>query len=205
MKDSIWQAEKKKLLTRLSIAIYKMTDEQLISLLHLFKDLKLKNEERLLEMPKSRLHGVVAARDRQLLIARFFLMINQLSEADLLKFMNRYEQKRFSMLREYPRVPCNITLDLAADGRAINCSAIDISAGGMFVESCESFMMNQPVSICFSVDDHQLAFKIKGRVIRLEQGGIGIKYESLTSYQIEIMKNMINRLQGQAHFQYRID
>jgi hypothetical protein len=148
--------------------------------------------------------GVVAARDRQLLIARFFLLINQLSEADMLRFMNRYEQKRFSMLREFPRVPCNITLDLAADGRAINCSAMDISAGGMYVESCESFAMNQPVSICFSVVDDQLALKIKGRVIRLEQGGIGIKYESLTSYQIEIMKNMIDRLQRQASSQYRI-
>ena len=144
MHDPNWQAEKKKILTRLSIAIYKMTDEQLISLL-----LKLKDKEKFLEMPTTHSDGVVAARDRQLLIARFFLLINQLSEADLLRFMNRYEQKRFSMLREFPRVPCNITLDLAADGRAINCSAMDISAGGMYVESCESFAMNQPVSICF--------------------------------------------------------
>lgn len=205
MHSPIWQAEKKKILTRLSIAIYKMTDEQLISLLHLFKDLNLKDNEKLLEMPTSHSDGVVAARDRQLLIARFFLLINQLSEADLLRFMNRYEQKRFAMLREFPRVPCNITLDLAADGRAINCSATDISAGGMFVESCESFTMNQTVSICFSVAENQLALKIKGRVVRLEQGGIGIKYESLTNYQVEIMKNMINRLQHQASLQYQID
>ena len=205
MQDPIWQAEKKKILTRLSIAIYKMTDEQLISLLHLFKDLKLKDKEKLLEMPKSHSDGVFAARDRQLLIARFFLLINQLSEADLLKFMNRYEQKRFSMLREFPRVPCNITLDLAADGRATNCSAMDISAGGMFVESCESFTMNQLVSICFSVVNDQLALKLKGRVVRLEHGGIGIKYESLTSYQIEIMKNMIDRLHRQVSSRFRID
>ena len=43
MHDPNWQVEKKKILTRLSIAIYKMTDEQLISLLHLFKDLELKD------------------------------------------------------------------------------------------------------------------------------------------------------------------
>ncbi|WP_372680671.1 PilZ domain-containing protein [Desulfosarcina sp.] len=205
MQNSIWQAEKKKILTRLSIAIYKMTDEQLISLLHLFKELNLKDNEKLLSMPKSHSDGVVAARDRQLLIARFFLLINQLSEADLLTFMNRYEQKRFAMLREFPRVPCNITVDLAADGRAINCSAMDISAGGMFVESCEPFTMNQAVSICFSVPENQLALKIKGRVVRLEQGGIGVQYESLTNYQIQIMKNMINRLQRQASSQYHID
>ncbi len=201
MHDPNWQSEKKKILTRLSIAFYKMTDEQLISLLHLFKDLDLKEKETLLEMPKRQSDGIAAARERQLLIARFFLLINQLNEADLLRFMNRYEQKRFAMLREFPRVPCNITLDLAADGRAINCFAMDISAGGMFVESCEPFTMGQLVSICFSLADNRLALKLKGRVIRMEHGGIGIKYESLTSYQQEIMKDLINRLHRQASSQ----
>ncbi|BBO72500.1 hypothetical protein DSCA_64300 [Desulfosarcina alkanivorans] len=201
MHDPIWQAEKKKILARLSIAIYKMTDEQLISLLHLFKDLELEGKEKLLESPQFHQDGAVAARDRQLLIARFFLLINQLSEADLLRFMNRYEEKRFAMLRKFPRVPCNITLDLAANGRAINCFARDISAGGMFVESCEPFTMDQPVFICFSVDQDQLALKLKARVIRLEQGGVGVQYEELTRYQLEIMKALINRLHRQISFQ----
>jgi hypothetical protein len=78
MHDPIWQAEKKKILARLSIAIYKMTDEQLIALLHLFKDLDLKDKEKLLEMPQFHQDGVVAARDRQLLIARFFLRFHLL-------------------------------------------------------------------------------------------------------------------------------
>ena len=74
MHEPIWQAEKKKILTRLSIAIYKMTDEQLVSLLHLFKDLNLKDNEKLLDMPKSNSEGVVAARDRNMLIPRLFLL-----------------------------------------------------------------------------------------------------------------------------------
>jgi hypothetical protein len=204
MQDPIWQAEKKKILTRLSIAIYKMTDEQLISLLHLFKDVQFGDNGKLLEMQQAHTDGVVAARDRQLLIARFFLLIKQLSEADLSRFMNRYEQQHFSMLREFPRVPCNITVDIAADGRAINCSAVDISAGGMFVESCEAFTLNKPVSICFSVDEDQLALKLTGRVIRLEHDGIGIQYVSLTRYQIEIMKNLINRLHRQVRSEFHI-
>lgn len=204
MHDPNWQVEKKKILTRLSIAIYKMTDEQLIALLHLFKDLEFKANEKLSDLPKPQGDGIAGARERQLLIARFFLLINQLDEADLLRFMNRYEQKRFAMLREFPRVPCNLSLDLAADGRAINCFAIDISAGGMFVESCEPFTMSQTVSICFSLTDDQIPLKVKGRVVRLEHGGIGIKYESLTSYQIEIMKDLINRLHRQVNSQLRL-
>lgn len=199
MHDANWQVEKKKILTRLSIAIYKMTDEQLISLLHLFKDLGLKEHESLLDIPKPPPSGsATGAKDRQLLIARFFLVINQLSEADLLHFMSRYEQKRFAMLRKFPRVPCNFALDLAVDGRAIKCFARDISAGGMFVEGCESFAMGQIVSICFSLNDQQLAMKLKGRIVRLEQGGVGIEYDSLTGYQLEIMKDFIAQLHHQA-------
>ncbi len=204
MHDPNWQVEKKKIMTRLSIAIYKMTDEQLIALLHLFKDLEFKANEKLSDLPKPEGDGVAGARERQLLIARFFLLINQLDEADLLQFMNRYEQKRFAMLREFPRVPCNLSLDLAADGRAINGFALDISAGGMFVESCEPFTMSQTVSICFSLTDDQIPLKVKGRVVRLEHGGIGIKYESLTSYQIEILKDLINRFHRQVNSKYRL-
>ncbi|MGA6924737.1 MAG: PilZ domain-containing protein [Desulfosarcina sp.] len=203
-----WHAERKKILTRLSIAIYKMTDEQLIALLHLFKELDFRgldprDKKTFMNMPQPSAGGTVAPRERQLLIARFFLLINGLSEADLLEFMNRYDEKQFSMLREFPRVPCNITLDLAANGRAINCFAMDISAGGMFVESCEPFSVGQLVSICFSVTDDHLALKLKGRVIRIEHDGVGIRYEALTGYQQEIMKDWINRLHRRISTQSR--
>ena len=194
MVDPTWQAEKKKILARLSIAIYKLTDEQLVSLLHLFKDLEFEDKDKLLEIPKLQADSLPGARDRQLLIARFFLMINQLSETDLLKFMSRYEQKQLALLRESPRVLCNLTLDLGAKGRAINCFARDISAGGLYVESCETFSIGQSVSICFSLGDEPLALKLKGRVIRQEQDGVGIKYEMLTGYQKSILDNLIKRL-----------
>ena len=196
MNDADWQAKKKKIITRLSIAIYKMTDAQLVSLLHVFEDFHIDNKERLPKFPELQSETQTGPQKRQMLIARFFLLIHQLSEPELLKFMNRYEQKQFDMLREYPRVPCNISLDLAADGRAINCFALDISAGGIFVESCESFTLGQSVSICFSLADASLPLKLSGRVVRLEQGGIGIKYESLTRYQLEILKTLIDRLQA---------
>jgi hypothetical protein len=205
MNDSNWLAEKKKILTRLSIAIYRMSNDQLISLLHLFKDLEFEEKEKLLGIPNPRSGSIADARDRQMLIARFLLLINQLSEADLLRFMNRYERKQFARLREFPRVPCNFNLDLAADGRAINCFARDISAGGIFVESCESFSMEQPVSLCFSLLDEDLALKLKGRVVRLEQEGIGIRYESLTTYQKEIMNDLISRLLHRAPAWFRMD
>ncbi len=192
-----WQAERKKIFARLAVAIYKMTDEQLISFLHLFDDCKVNNKR--LNVPSLYFEAPAGVQDRQMLIARFFLLIHQFSEADLIDFMSRYEQKQFTMLRKHPRVPCNFCFDLAVDGRAINCFATDISAGGVFVESCESFVVGQAVSICFSFDDESLPLKLNGRVVRLENGGAGIKYESLTGYQLEILKDMIARLRKRAH------
>ena len=206
MQEPSWQVEKKKILTRLSIAIYKMTDEQLISLLHLFEDLDLKQNKKLLRRSRSRNRTKVSTPGTgSCSLPVFFLLINQLEEDDLLRFMSRYERKRFAMLREFPRVPCNISLDLAANGRAINCFATDISAGGMFVESCESFTMGQSVSICFSIGQDQLPLKLKASVVRLEHGGIGVKYESVTQYQVEILKDLINRLHRKVSTQFKVD
>lgn len=108
--------------------------------------------------------------------------------------MNLYEQKRFALLREFPRINCNFTLDIAVDGRAVNCFARNISANGIFLESCEAFTMGQPVSLCFSLEESRLALKLKGRVVRLEHDGVGIKYESMTAYQVEIIKDLIHRI-----------
>ncbi len=203
MKDTIGQANLKKLVTRLSIAIYKMTDEQLVSVLPLFSDLGVREKSELLQIPKFRKGNRVDMKDRQLLVARIFLLIHQLSEQDLIHFMKRYEEKQFAMLRQYPRVPCQITLDLVTNGRAINCFAMDISVGGMFVESFERFDTGQRLSICFTITDDHLSLKLKGCVVRQEEDGVGVQFMSITDYQSEIMKDLINRLHRQISFQLR--
>lgn len=50
MHDSTWQVKKKKLLTRLSIAIYKMSDEELVSLLRLFMEMSLYIDQKQLDV-----------------------------------------------------------------------------------------------------------------------------------------------------------
>jgi hypothetical protein len=191
MLDSTWQTKKKKLLTRLSIAIYKMSDEQLVSLLHLFMEMSLYIDQKQIDIDDLQETGPGDQRTRQMLIAKLFLLINHLSETQLQQFINRSEEKQLAIFRDYPRVACNFMLDLASDGRAANCFARDISANGIFVESCELFTMGQRVSMCFTLDDSRLSLKLKGNVVRLEHGGAGIKYEALTTYQSEIMEDIV--------------
>ena len=191
MQESIRYQKKKKIMTRLSIAVYKMTDEQLLSLMSLFKGLDLNAMGPILEDLKVPSGNGSSIGDRELILARFFTLIHQLSESDLFRFLERFEKKKFAMLRQFPRVPCQITLDMAANERAVNCFAKDISAGGMFVESFEPFEVGQRLIICFSIEKEQLALKLKGIVIRQEYGGVGVQFESPTFYQLEIMKGLI--------------
>ena len=128
-----------------------------------------------------------------MLIARLFMAINRLSESDLVTFVKGFEEKRWALLRQSRRVPCTLSLDMAVGGRAIQGFALDIGPGGMFVESCERFHVGQPVAICFSVTDHPLALKLKGRVVRLEDQGVGIQFESPTRYQLEILNAFVDR------------
>ena len=73
----------------------------------------------------------------------------------------------------------------------------------MFVESCERFEMGQSVAMCFSLANDSLALKLNGRVVRIEHGGIGIEFESLTGYQQEIMKDLINQVSRQISVKFR--
>lgn len=196
MHDSTWQVKKKKLLTRLSIAIYKMSEEELVSLLQLFMEMSLYIDQKQLDISHLQDVGLGDQITRQMLIAKLFLLTNQLSETQIQQCMNRSEQKRLTIFRDYPRVACNFMLDLASNGRAVNCFARDISANGIFVESCEPFTMGQRVSLCFTLDDSRLSLKLKGKVVRLEHGGAGIKYEALTTYQLEIMDDIVRHFNG---------
>ncbi len=188
------QGARQKILTRFSVSIYKMTDEQLLALLTLTEELGINSNNRLLDIPKMSAKDISLPGDRQLLIAHFFVLIKQMSDEELDEFLDTFEKERFRGLREYPRIPCNINVDFVVGDRVFNCFAKDISAGGVFIETTELFSVNQDVSMCFALLNQQLPFKIKGKVVRLTDSGIGIMYEQLSTYQREILSSLIDRV-----------
>lgn len=194
MAYSVDQIEKQTIVTRLSVSIYKMTDRQLQELFDLLAGSPgvTVNSEDVAAMMK---HHNTDVR-RHMLIARIFILIKQMDKDLLLEQLRRYAHPEFRWTREYPRLPCYLMVDFAARGKAYRSCIRDISASGVFIETKDSFEIDQPVALCFTLSEsnESLPFKIKGRVTRLYPDGIGVQYENVTQYQRDIIDALIRKI-----------
>lgn len=186
------QVEKQTILARLSVSIYKMTDGQLAALLETLEE-----------------EGTVAVRDlpslppdadanmrRQMMIARTFVLINQMDKDMLLNKLQPINHPDFRWAREFPRLSCYLMVDFAAGGKAYQSCIRDISANGVFIETTNQFEEGQRISLCFTLveSDETLPFKVKGRVTRLYPDGIGVQYVNMTHYQRDIINALLDKI-----------
>jgi Tfp pilus assembly protein PilZ len=186
------QVEKQTILARLSVSIYKMTDGQLAALLAILEE-----------------EGTVAVRDfpslppdadanmrRHMMIARTFVLINQMDKDMLLNKLQPINHPDFQWAREFPRLSCYLMVDFAAGGKAYQSCIRDISANGVFIETTSQFEEGQRISLCFTLveSDETLPFKVKGRVTRIYPDGIGVQYENMTHYQRDIINALLDKI-----------
>ena len=85
----------------------------------------------------------------------------------------QYEEKRRN-----PRIPCFVAVEYVSQGRAFTEFIKDTSKGGMFIETCEAFMIGETLSLTYSPPDKKRPIKILGEVVRKSPKGIGVKCES---------------------------
>jgi hypothetical protein len=185
------QLEKHTILARLSVSIYQMTGNQLEALHSLL-------EEDNAEGAKQR-SAVAAGADptmrRQMIIARLFVLINQMDKDTLLERLKTINHPNFKWVREYPRLSCYLMVDFAAGGKAYRSCIRDISANGVFIETGDSFEIGQDIALCFTLTESEesLPFKVQGKVMRRYPDGIGVRYENMTAYQRGILNTLIEK------------
>lgn len=196
MAYSVDQIEKHTIVTRLSVSVYKMTDEQLEQLHELLEQgpagKASEASSQLAVLPKTE-SGVIR---RHLLIARIFIIIKQMGKDQLLERLRLFRHAEFKWVREYPRLACYLLVDFATNGKAYRSCIRDISAGGVFIETTDDFDKNQKVALCFSLmeSNETLPFRIQGRVTRVYPDGIGVQYENITKYQRDIIDALIKKI-----------
>lgn len=192
------QIEKHTIVARLSVSIYRMDDEQLTTILQLLEN---KNESATAtdaedaEAGEADFERVDPLVRRQMIIARIFILINQLDRDTLLQRLRPFHHPDFRWVREYPRLSCYLQVDFAAGGKAYRSCIRDISASGVFIETADSFKPGQDIALCFSLaeSDEMLAFKLKGKVMRVYPDGIGVQYVNMSQYQRDIINTLIKR------------
>jgi Tfp pilus assembly protein PilZ len=184
------QIEKHTIVARLSVSIYRMNDEQLITILNL-----LENKDDSATGADINYGGDDPLMRRQMIIARIFILIKQLDRDTLLQRLRPFTHPDFRWVREYPRLPCYIQVDFATGGKAYRSCIRDISASGVFIETGDSFKPGQDIALCFTLaeSDEMLAFKLKGKVMRIYPDGIGVQYVNIGLYQRDIINTLIEK------------
>jgi hypothetical protein len=195
--DATEQVEKQIIVMRLAVSIYTMSDHQLPALL---EALERPVAQAVQEPSASRQVDYSAYKNdmmrRQMMIARIFVLIQKLDFKALLARLRALNDPEMQWVRKYPRIACYLDVDFATKGKAYRSCIRDISANGIFIETAEEFAPGQMVDMCFSINEinESLAFKIKGRVMRISTDGIGIQYQQMTDYRREILTTLINKL-----------
>ncbi|MGD9248990.1 MAG: PilZ domain-containing protein [Desulfobacteraceae bacterium] len=195
MTQPLNQIEKQTIVARMSVSIYKMETDQLVTILKLLENEPSSGDD---SDDKRYLPPGPENMDfhREMIIARLFVLINQLDKDNLLQRLRLFQHPHFKWIREYPRLKCYIIVDFASGGKAYRSCIRDISAGGVFIETGDNFQEGQEISLCFSLSeaDEVLPFKINGKVMRTHHDGIGVEYENVTEYQRDIISALIDRL-----------
>ncbi len=191
MAHDVDQIEKHTILARLSVSIYRMTGNQLEALHSLLEEEGPEGAQQVASIAA----GTNATMRRQMVIARLFVLINQMDKDELLGKLRTINHPDFQWVREYPRLSCYLMVDFATGGKAYRSCIRDISANGVFIETGDSFETGQHIALCFTLSDsdESLPFKVQGKVTRLYPDGIGVRYQNMTAYQREILNTLIDK------------
>ncbi len=124
---------------------------------------------------------------------RMLNLIHNLSnekKQQLLDLLIEWQKKE---QRGHSRIPCLIAVDYTTTQRVYRDFIHDLSKGGVFIETREPFQIGEIISLTFSLPNSQSHFKIAGKIIRSEEGGIAVQFDTkLSKYQEEIIKKSID-------------
>ena len=77
--------------------------------------------------------------------------------------------------RRHSRMPCSAPIEYATQDRTFRNLSRDISIGGLFVETWDSFSVGEKITVTLPIEK-QKPVKLKGKVVRVERQGIGIAF-----------------------------
>ena len=113
-----------------------------------------------------------------------FEIIDDMSDTEMRQLLKDLEKWRKSKneKRKYPRKSTLINITYSSDQRRIFEDFVrNISAGGLFIETNLVTELGQKLTMTFSHPDSGDPIKVLGKIIRVDSGGIGVKFNKLLS------------------------
>ena len=94
-------------------------------------------------------------------------------------------------MREKPRKPCLINANYSVQDRKFESYILDISIGGVFIETDAKFPIGKELLLKFSLPDHPQPFAFRGKIVWNSAKGFGLQFENVSDLQRDILKSFI--------------
>jgi len=119
------------------------------------------------------------------------LKLNQEQQTQVMIYIEELfaEDKRISA-----RKPCDIPINYAAQNRIYSDNIADISKSGLFIETRRSLNVGEKIVLSFKMHGYDRAFKIKGKIARTNQQGIGVEFKEVKPYIAEMLGALVERI-----------
>jgi uncharacterized protein (TIGR02266 family) len=141
--------------------------------------------------------------ERYAVIGRLVELIHNLPGERLENLLKRLENEILEEAqkegdRKNVRISCLISVDYADSERVFKDYIQDISTGGVFIKTRESFSIGEEIVLSMSLAGEGNAFKIPAEVARKAEDGIGVRFKLTSQVQKAIIESL---LQGVSHKQ----
>lgn len=120
--------------------------------------------------------------------------VNRLPETKQAKLLNMLKTWVAKFPREHQRAECLEPVYYSTQDRLYKDIFVNFSAGGLFIETRDPIAVDQKVSLAFTFPNNDLPFKITGSVVRVDSDGVGVKFNTQSQVQVEMLKNQVNEM-----------
>jgi uncharacterized protein (TIGR02266 family) len=96
-------------------------------------------------------------------------------------------------MRENPRKSCLINANYAIKGRSFRSYILDVSIGGVFIETNERFPVGEVITLNFALPDLTHPFALKGKIAWSGPRGFGVRFEGLHGEHSSIIKSYVEK------------
>lgn len=99
-------------------------------------------------------------------------------------------------MRENLRKSCLINASYTIRGRSFRSYILDISIGGVYVETSDRFTVGEPITLNFSLPDKGPPFAMRGVIAWSGPQGFGVRFEGLAAPQDTAIRSFVQQGAG---------
>jgi Tfp pilus assembly protein PilZ len=99
-------------------------------------------------------------------------------------------------MRENPRKPCLINANYQIRGSQFRSYILDISIGGVFVETSDRLKVGETIILNFTLPDATQPFSVSGKIAWSGPQGFGVKFDRLGQPEGNAIKSFVGENPG---------